>query len=374
MCAPCKLGLMRYQKFVTEIKQKHNDIRNLVSHEVMKNTESDDDCVIIDDDDDDDDVDSIKSNESSKDTKSIFEDDGIDEMLMKEIPNAEFVDIRGIDEILSKDLESLSDIDLIENEPKKVVSATTKKDVEHYIFKDKVKCLTCEKLMDVDQLLKHRLSEHPEPQVFNSPVERVKKTYKYPSKEITCELCNKKIKVATFKYHYDAFHNDQPRSFLCHVCSKAFYHQCHLNEHLRSHDSDSYYKCDLCGVKDLRKYRIKKHILYHHLNIAVYQGQCKICLQKIAKKMNKHMKTYHPDGFDCGARVNSETNYFDCFKCGASYADLFTYRRHDCEKGRFQIRCNDCQKPVKNLENLQKHQKYSCLKKPRQGIFKKDYA
>lgn len=64
---------------------------------------------------------------------------------------------------------------------------------------------------------------------------------------------------------------------------------------------------------------------------------------------------YHKKGYDCGARVNSETNYFDCFKCGASFIDLYTYRRHDCEKGRFQIRCNDCHKPVKNLENLQTH-------------------
>lgn len=120
-----------------------------------------------------------------------------------------------------------------------------------------------------------------------------------------------------------------------------------------------------------KKENLRKHIRGKHLNIYVPRAQCPICNQKLYKhnQLNIHMGKYHPDGKDEGHRVNSETNYFDCDRCAASFWDLFTFKRHTCEKGRYQLRCPECLIPVKSQSQLQKHMT-KCRKLNPHSIFR----
>lgn len=237
-----------------------------------------------------------------------------------------------------------------------------------------VKCLDCRKLMHVTDLLEHRLKEHAEPEFkeyetmpdpFTPRFYRPR--YSKPPNYENCPYCDQEMLAKDKISHIRQYHKDKPKPLLCHICSKDFYEQRNLDAHVRWHNPELQYTCDLCGVKFVRKHYINEHIKKHHLNMNVHPHQCKICLKTSMDPIERHMKKYHKNGYDCGARVNSETNYYDCCKCGASYVDLFTFRRHDCEKGRFQIRCNDCQRPVKNMEFLKYHQRYKCYKSTKRG-------
>jgi hypothetical protein len=114
---------------------------------------------------------------------------------------------------------------------------------------------------------------------------------------------------------------------------------------------------------------MKHHMIQHHLSKSLamntYNNECKICGKKYyeKKKVAHHMKVSHENGYDCGSRVNSETNYYDCYTCGASYSSLNLYRSHDCDKGRYQIKCNDCQMPMRNAEKLKAHKDFCRSKK-----------
>lgn len=260
---------------------------------------------------------------------------------------------------------------------------------------DLVECLDCHKQMTVEALfckktsilmidlemlvinlfLVHRLGEHPSLEKDDSLYERIPilplplrhktQDVRHSTLLVACEFCFLEVFEKNLEKHILQCHSDSAKLFLCHVCSKEFTTECRLKYHLTSHDPDKMLTCDICDMKYTMKNRLRRHIERIHLGILIYKAECKICEQKLAQreKLEKHMRKYHTDGFDCGARANSETNFFDCYQCGASYVDLYTYRRHDCEKGRFQIRCNECLKPVKNLESLKIHQANNCLKK-----------
>ena len=134
------------------------------------------------------------------------------------------------------------------------------------------------------------------------------------------------------------------------------------------HEPESMYQCDMCNKGWVTKGLLAKHIRRTHLKIPSIRDQCTICKKKLYRSMKHanvleiHMKKYHPDGKDDGHRVNEETNYYDCEKCGASYWDLYTYTRHSCDKGRHQVRCLDCMMPCASLESLAKHKVTRCKK------------
>lgn len=64
------------------------------------------------------------------------------------------------------------------------------------------------------------------------------------------------------------------------------------------------------------------------------RNECGICYKKLFKKgrLKKHMKAFHENGFDCGARCNSETNAFHCETCAACFLSLRSLRVHACNR------------------------------------------
>lgn len=137
---------------------------------------------------------------------------------------------------------------------------------------------------------------------------------------------------------------------------------------MKQHDPETMYKCDMCNRGCVTKGQLTKHIRRTHLKIPTIRAVCTICNKKLYRRTKEknglefHMKKYHPDGKDDGYRVNEETNFYDCEKCGASYWDLYTFIRHSCDKGKSQIRCLDCMIPCSSLEALAKHKVTKCKK------------
>lgn len=78
---------------------------------------------------------------------------------------------------------------------------------------------------------------------------------------------------------------------------------------------------------------MKKHVeAFHMKHKIVCDMQCEICLKKHDKneQYSKHMETFHKDGYDCGARCNSDTNAFHCEKCKSFFFSLLAFRVHNC--------------------------------------------
>lgn len=228
----------------------------------------------------------------------------------------------------------------------------------------------------MNDFLEHRIEEHPTledvaknyPSMptppYPPPSPPLRKNSKSKNDDIimACEFCFMEMYEKNLDKHIYQCHTEKGKDFLCHICSKEFTKEIALRHHLISHYPEQMFTCDICDRKFNIKHKLVRHIRQSHLYVKRCAIQCKICLKKFRekKKFPVHMETYHKDGYDCGARVNSETNFFDCYKCGASYAALLNYKRHDCEKGRFQIRCNDCQYPMTSMEKLKLHQANDC--------------
>lgn len=163
-------------------------------------------------------------------------------------------------------------------------------------------------------------------------------------------------------------HTDS-KQFLCDICSKTFLDVTAFKYHMLKHDPEQHFQCDMCSKTWVTKPLLLKHIKRSHLRVRLVQAQCSICNKKFYKqekssknRLEKHMTKYHPDGKDDGYRVNEETNFYDCDKCGASYWDIYTFSRHSCEKGRLQIRCTDCLTPCSSVKSLEKHKTLKCRK------------
>lgn len=258
-----------------------------------------------------------------------------------------------------------------------------------------VMCLDCNKSFSgVFKLLLHRKELHgvevldfelktpPKSPSILSDLDDISK--EIPIETYTsCKYCQKKIMIENMDYHLKIAH-DVRESFLCHICSREFSNNRQYKNHILTHDPDYHFDCDICGFQSRSKYIIKRHIELH-LNTVSYVSQCKICRIKFRMREAHllHMKklvnqicqfqlntfkkyflffSYHKKGYDCGARVNSETNWYDCEKCGGSYSSLYHFRNHDCAKGRLQLRCPECSRPVVTEEALKKHLESNCFK------------
>ena len=244
-----------------------------------------------------------------------------------------------------------------------------------YVFR----CFTCDEYYDdVTKLLKHREDVHPPSETLKSyqpfdmtkvPADPRKYERKKPenkNEKVACDICSFIVQGSNLERHKRRVHAE--KQYLCHVCSKAFGCPSAFKYHVMKHDPETMFQCDMCNKGWVTKGLLAKHIKRTHLKIPSVRDVCTICKKKLYRNMKHtnvleiHMKKYHPDGKDDGHRVNEETNYYDCEKCGASYWDLYTFIRHSCDKGRHQVRCLDCMMPCGSLESLAKHKVTRCKK------------
>ncbi|XP_070499949.1 PR domain zinc finger protein 5-like [Chironomus tepperi] len=254
----------------------------------------------------------------------------------------------------------------------------SKKDIDQHL-KYVFRCFTCDEYYDdVTKLLKHREEVHPPSETLKNyqPFDMTKIPAPDPRKyerkkpdsnaKVACPICSFIVQENNLERHKQRVHAE--KQYLCHVCSKAFGDPSAFKYHVMKHEPETMYQCDMCDKGWVTKGLLAKHIKRTHLKIPSVRDVCTICKKKLYRSMKHtnvleiHMKKYHPDGKDDGYRVNEETNFYDCEKCGASYWDLYTFIRHSCDKGRNQIRCLDCMTPCGSLETLAKHKVTRCRK------------
>lgn len=231
-----------------------------------------------------------------------------------------------------------------------------------------VKCLDCNQIMGLEELLNHREVHHPKPkterrffpttQIQPQKPQRLERSQIDDNLIVVCEFCFSELKEKNLEAHISRYHGE--KKFLCHICSLGFVKELDLKYHLLNHNPDRKYQCDLCDKKYHFKADIREHMATHvsfTSRLKNYKMECEFCEQKfkVKSRLLRHLRKCHKNGLVCGAKVNSETNYFDCFKCGGSYSNLINYRRHKCENGKVQIKCLECQRPARSREMLEAH-------------------
>lgn len=304
------------------------------------------------------------------DTISLDSDSDYEVPLKKVAESSPKVKEQDIKSVLKNRVKSIKDGTRQFDKNKKEIDSNLK-----YVFR----CFTCDEYYDdVTKLLKHREEVHPPLETLKNyqpfdlakvpvdPHKYERKKSENKNEKVACDICSFIVQENNLERHKRRVHAE--KQYLCHVCSKAFSDPSAFRYHYMKHEPESMYQCDMCNKSWVTKGLLAKHIRRTHLKIPTIRDQCTICKKKLYRSMKHtnvleiHMKKYHPDGKDDGYRVNEETNYYDCEKCGASYWDLYTFTRHSCDKGRNQVRCLDCMMPCGSLESLAKHKVTRCKK------------
>lgn len=358
MCQKCKLALATYNKFKTEIQQTHAKIRNVTNDYDGEEVIDSDDCMVIENDDEPEMI--------SLEPKNIKNE----EDLLVEVNKED--DSNGKDQSNSSN-KHVKNKSHNQSEPRKL----------SFDSSDGLKCLDCDIVVGgIHALLRHRVEMHAEdekdyPSMPSPPyapvrIQRIPRAKKQQEEQIivACEFCFLEMYEKNLDDHILQCHTENGKKFLCHICSNAFTKEGALKYHLVSHQLEKMFFCDLCDRKYTQKSKIRRHMIGSHASIMTamksYAHECRICMKKFRSRLRyeNHMRASHKNGYDCGARVNSETNHYDCYKCGGSYNFLSIYRSHLCERGRYQIKCDDCHMPMANTEKLKKHKKNCRIGKP----------
>lgn len=121
-------------------------------------------------------------------------------------------------------------------------------------------------------------------------------------REHSCDQCQQQFKTEmSLKNHIKVLHNQNhlklERNFSCQFCERSYFHQRHLQYHLRKHTGDQRYKCELCKPEKFFYYSdaVKWHKIRQHEQPAPYN--CSICNKKFIheRSWQTHEKE-HQDG------------------------------------------------------------------------------
>lgn len=154
-------------------------------------------------------------------------------------------------------------------------------------------------------------------------------------REFSCQLCDQKFKTElTLRNHAKALHNPDlklERNFRCKLCGRSYFHQRHLDYHLRKHDGDHRYKCEICVPEKGFYYSdaVKWHKIRHHNEPAPFN--CGICSKKFihGKSLRTHEKEHQLSG----------SLAVKCEICGKSVSERRHLKRHMRGHGDKNFKC-----------------------------------
>jgi hypothetical protein len=63
-------------------------------------------------------------------------------------------------------------------------------------------------------------------------------------------------------------------------------------------------------------------------NVGKKVAKCPICLKKIFVALESHMRNFHPNNYDNGARADPVTNKFHCPNCIRKFGGLKAFEAH----------------------------------------------
>lgn len=159
----------------------------------------------------------------------------------------------------------------------------------------------------------------------------------------------------------------RPRQF-CGVpnCGKSFDRPAKLREHLRTHNDERPFECEICG----KAFTQKKHLTVHKLSHLDSKPHiCPHCGVGRATKQQfeRHLKTHAPDVHiceHCGRQFKQEKSYenhlkhhVQCELCGAMQKDMGAQRIHLRRYHSQRYHCTLCSAKLDTIDLLRKHLK-----------------
>ncbi|XP_014208912.1 uncharacterized protein LOC106639683 [Copidosoma floridanum] len=145
-----------------------------------------------------------------------------------------------------------------------------------------------------------------------------------------CQVCSKAFSTKwNLQLHKWTHAARSTKPFKCNQCSAAFYRHSDYTAHMNSHRNVRPYTCNYCGAQFIRKYNCLRHVKEHEEN---KQYTCEIC-----------SKTFHRSYYlKEHLRVHSGQRPYTCHICGKSSSTKSNHNKH--------VRIHHAREPV-NTEN-----------------------
>ncbi|EDV91304.1 zinc finger protein 16 [Drosophila grimshawi] len=171
-----------------------------------------------------------------------------------------------------------------------------------------------------------------------------------------CVYCGKCLQSAPSLVMHLRLHNGE-RPFACDVCPKTFKTNGGLVVHQKRHLKLIEFECEYCGKGFVESSNLKRHIASLHTSDRPHR--CTICQHSFARVylLELHKRTH------TGERP------YACSWCDSSFAQLSVLRSHErIHSGERRHRCDLCQKTFSRLSQLKKHTLKSCLPVATQAV------
>ncbi|XP_012271358.1 uncharacterized protein LOC105694853 [Orussus abietinus] len=145
-----------------------------------------------------------------------------------------------------------------------------------------------------------------------------------------CQVCSKAFSTKwNLQLHKWTHAARSTKPFKCNQCSAAFYRHSDYTAHMNSHRNVRPYTCNYCGAQFIRKYNCLRHVKEHEENKAY---TCDVC-----------NKTFHRSYYlKEHLRVHSGARPYTCHICGKSSSTKSNHNKH--------VRIHHAREPV-NTEN-----------------------
>ncbi|XP_057336995.1 uncharacterized protein LOC130675376 isoform X2 [Microplitis mediator] len=145
-----------------------------------------------------------------------------------------------------------------------------------------------------------------------------------------CQVCSKAFSTKwNLQLHKWTHAARSTKPFKCNQCSAAFYRHSDYTAHMNSHRNVRPYTCNYCGAQFIRKYNCLRHVKEHEENKAY---TCDVC-----------NKTFHRSYYlKEHLRVHSGARPYACHICGKSSSTKSNHNKH--------VRIHHAREPV-NTEN-----------------------
>ncbi|KAL0124753.1 hypothetical protein PUN28_006540 [Cardiocondyla obscurior] len=145
-----------------------------------------------------------------------------------------------------------------------------------------------------------------------------------------CQICSKAFSTKwNLQLHKWTHAARSTKPFKCNQCSAAFYRHGDYTSHMNSHRNVRPYTCNVCGAQFIRKYNCLRHVKEHEENKAY---TCNVC-----------NKTFHRSYYlKEHLRVHSGARPYTCHICGKSSGTKSNHNKH--------VRIHHAREPV-NTEN-----------------------
>lgn len=155
----------------------------------------------------------------------------------------------------------------------------------------------------------------------------------------TCPICDHKVKrFSTLKRHMRV-HNSE-KNFKCQICLKAFSLQLNLEKHLLRHVIGKRYQCYMCTFSSKTLAKLKFHFTKH---VGKKIFKCKVCFKRFLQE-------------DCWKNHVSQhiSGTFSCKLCPRTYLYSETLKRH-VSRHNLTFACTICSKVYRGKTGLDRH-------------------